>query len=64
MNDFRKDFREVAIGIIAVVITSALLRGFAQDGLIPSCCVSKAGNSSASAITTSTMYAVPDEYLT
>ena len=36
MNDFRKGFREVAIGIIAGVIISALLRGFAQDGLIPS----------------------------
>jgi hypothetical protein len=36
MNDFQKGFREVAIGIISGVTISAVLRGFAQDGLIPS----------------------------
>lgn len=36
MDDFQKGFREVAIGIISGVAISALLRGFAQDGLIPS----------------------------
>ena len=36
MTDFRRGFREVAIGIIASVTITAVLRGSAQDGLIPS----------------------------
>lgn len=36
MNDFQKGFREVSKGIIASIIISAVLRGFAEDGLIPS----------------------------
>jgi len=36
MNDFQKGFGEVATGIIAGIIISALLSGFAEDGLIPS----------------------------
>ena len=36
MNYFRKGFSEVAIGIIASIIFSAVLSGFAEDGLIPS----------------------------
>ena len=36
MNGFQKGFSEVAIGIIGGIIISALLSGFAKDGLIPS----------------------------
>ena len=36
MNGFQKGFSEVAIGIISGIIISALLSGFAEDGLIPS----------------------------
>lgn len=36
MNDIQKGFREVALGIIGSVIISTVLRGFAEDGLIPS----------------------------
>jgi len=36
MNDFRKGFSEVAIGIIASIFINAVLSGFAEDGLIPS----------------------------
>ena len=36
MNAFQKGFGEVATGIIASIIISAVLSGFAKDGLIPS----------------------------
>ena len=36
MNGFQKGFSEVATGIIGGIIISALLSGFAKDGLIPS----------------------------
>ena len=36
MNNFQKGFSGVAIGIIGSIIISALLSGFAEDGLIPS----------------------------
>ena len=36
MNDFQKGFSQVATGIIGSIIISALLSGFAKDGLIPS----------------------------
>jgi hypothetical protein len=36
LNDFQKGFSQVAIGIIGGVIISAVLSGFAKDGLIPS----------------------------
>ena len=36
MDDFRKGFSEIAIGIIGGIVISALLSGFAEDGLIPS----------------------------
>lgn len=36
MNDFKKGFGEVTTGIIASIIFSAILSGFAKDGLIPS----------------------------
>ena len=36
MNDFQKGFGEVATGIIASIIISTVLSGFAEDGLIPS----------------------------
>lgn len=36
MNNFQKGFGEVATGIIASIVISAVLSGFAEDGLIPS----------------------------
>ena len=36
LNGFQKGFSEVAIGIIGGIIISALLSGFAKDGLITS----------------------------
>jgi len=36
MNDFQEGFYKVAIGIIASIFISAVLSGFAEDGLIPS----------------------------
>ena len=36
MNSFQKGFSGVATGIIGGIIISALLSGFAKDGLIPS----------------------------
>jgi len=36
LNDFQKGFGEVATGIFGGIIISALLSGFAKDGLIPS----------------------------
>ena len=36
MNNFQKGFSQVATGIIGGIILSALLSGFAKDGLIPS----------------------------
>jgi hypothetical protein len=36
MSDFREGFRQVVMGIVGGVIMSALLKSFAQDGLIPS----------------------------
>jgi len=34
--NFQRGFREAVIGIIAAIIISALLAGFAEEGLIPS----------------------------
>jgi len=36
LNNFKEGFIQVAIGIICSIIISALLRGFAEDELIPS----------------------------
>jgi len=36
VTDFKEGFSEVAIGIITSIILSAVLSGFAKDGLIPS----------------------------
>ena len=36
MDDLQRGFGEVATGIIASIIISAVLSGFAEDGLIPS----------------------------
>ncbi len=36
MSNFQKGFGEVTTGIIASIVISAVLSGFAKDGLIPS----------------------------
>ena len=36
MDNFQKGFSEVAVGIISGIVISAILKGFEQDGLIPS----------------------------
>ena len=36
MDDLRKGFAEVVIGISGAIIISAILSGFTEDGLIPS----------------------------
>lgn len=36
MDDLRVGFGQVAVGIISSIVISAVLSGFAEDGLIPS----------------------------